>query len=87
MTDTSQPSTSPGSIPGSDDVQQALAGVARKLSPRGDVVSERSRQRTIAVFGQPLTPQQVVERICRDVQPGGLAGPAGVLAKSWTAPA
>ena len=43
-----------------------------KLSPRGDVVSEAGRQRTIDLFGEPLSPQQVVERICGDVRTGGL---------------
>jgi histidinol dehydrogenase len=55
------------------DVQQVLAALRERLSPRGDIVSERSRQRTIAVFGQPLSPQQVVERICGDVRRDGLA--------------
>lgn len=50
-----------------------LARLREKLSPRGDVVSEASRQRTIALFGEPLSPQQVVERICRDVRERGLA--------------
>ena len=40
----------------------------RQLSPRGNVVSPQGRPRTIAAFGEPLTPQQVVERICGDVQ-------------------
>ncbi len=56
-----------------DDVQQALDALREKLSPRGNVVSERGRQRTVAVFGQPLTPQEVVERICDDVRREGLA--------------
>ena len=43
-----------------------------KLSPRGDVVSEEGQQRTIEVFGEPLSPQQVVERICRDVRDQGV---------------
>ena len=43
-----------------------------KLSPRGDVVSEQGQQRTIDVFGEPLSPQQVVERICRDVRDQGV---------------
>ena len=43
-----------------------------KLSPRGDVVSEEGQQRTIDVFGEPLSPQQVVERICRDVRDQGV---------------
>ncbi len=56
-----------------DDVQQALDALRDKLSPRGDVVSERGRQKTIDVFGQPLPPQQVVQRICDDVRCEGLA--------------
>lgn len=56
-----------------DQVQPALQALRDKLSPRGDVVSERGRQRTITVFGQPLSPQQVVEKICGDVQREGLA--------------
>ena len=43
-----------------------------KLSPRGDVVSEEGQRRTIEVFGEPLSPQQVVERICRDVRDQGV---------------
>lgn len=56
-----------------DNVQQALDALREKLSPRGDVVSEQGRQRTIDVFGSPLSPQQVVERICADVRREGLA--------------
>ena len=44
-----------------------------KLSPQGNVVSEAGRRRTIEVFGEALTPVQVVERICRDVQAKGIA--------------
>jgi len=55
-----------------DDVQAALAALRHKLSPAGNVVSEAGRQRTIEVFGQPLSPQQVVERICGDVRERGL---------------
>src|SRR5205807_8324282 len=36
-------------------------------------VSEAGRKRTLEVFGEPLSPQQVVERICGDVQKRGLA--------------
>lgn len=56
-----------------DDLDSALAALREKLSPRGDVVSEAGRQRTIDVFGEALSPQQVVERICRDVQQRGAA--------------
>jgi histidinol dehydrogenase len=56
-----------------DDPRQAMAQLRRRLSPRGDVVSPEGRQRTIDVFGEPLAPAEVVERICRDVQQKGLA--------------
>lgn len=56
-----------------DNVCQALDALREKLSPRGDVVSQRGRQRTIEVFGSPLSPQQVVEKICSDVRQEGLA--------------
>lgn len=55
-----------------DDIRDVLASLRTKLSPQGNIVSEAGRQRTIAVFGEPLTPQQVVERICSEVQDGGL---------------
>ena len=54
------------------DVQPVLDALREKLSPRGDVTSEASRQRTIDVFGKPLTPIQVVEQICREVQQEGI---------------
>ena len=55
-----------------DDIRDVLESLRTKLSPQGNIVSEAGRQRTIAVFGEPLTPQQVVERICSEVQDGGL---------------
>ncbi len=54
--------------------EQILADLREKLSPRGDVVSPRGRELTLAVFGKPLTPVEVVETICRDVQNEGTAG-------------
>ena len=56
-----------------DDLQAALDELRQRLGPRGDVVSEAGRRRTVEVFGEPLTPQQVVERICLDVREKGLA--------------
>jgi histidinol dehydrogenase len=56
-----------------DDIRAAMAALREKLSPRGDVVSQSGRQRTMEVFGEPLSPGQVVERICRDVAEKGLA--------------
>jgi histidinol dehydrogenase len=55
------------------DVRLALNALRRKLSPAGNVVSEAGRRRTIEVFGEPLSPQHVVERICGDVRARGLA--------------
>jgi histidinol dehydrogenase len=55
-----------------DDAERLIAELRTKLSPRGDIVSEAGRQRTVELFGEPLSPQQVVERICRDVQERGL---------------
>jgi histidinol dehydrogenase len=69
--------TTPLSLPRIDarqgDVRPALEALRAKLSPRGNIVSEAGRKKTIEVFGQPLAPQQVVERICSDVQSRGLA--------------
>jgi histidinol dehydrogenase len=54
------------------DLVSVLAPLRERLSPRGEVVSEAGRRRTIEVFGEPLTPTQVVERICRDVRDKGI---------------
>ncbi|QDU09382.1 histidinol dehydrogenase [Gimesia aquarii] len=53
------------------DATSLFAELRNKLSPSGNVVSEAGRQRTIELFGEPLTPQQVVERICNDVRDTG----------------
>src|SRR5947209_1145739 len=55
-----------------DDARGAIAELRRRLSPRGDVVSPQGQARTVSAFGEPLTPQQVVERICADVRRRGL---------------
>jgi histidinol dehydrogenase len=55
------------------NVEAALAALRAKLSPAGNIVSEAGRRRTTEVFGEPLSPQQVVERICGDVRARGLA--------------
>ena len=54
-------------------MREAIAALRDRLSPRGNVVSEAGRRRTLEVFGEPLSPQQVVDRICRDVREQGLA--------------
>ncbi len=56
-----------------EDIRAAMAELRAKLSPAGNVVSEAGRRRTIEVFGEPLSPQQVVQRICSDVQQQGIA--------------
>jgi histidinol dehydrogenase len=56
------------SHPGFSD---AIFALRKKLSPDGSVVSARGKELTIQVFGEPLTPGQVVERICTDVQSMG----------------
>lgn len=55
-----------------DNATSLFTELREKLSPRGNVVSEAGRKRTIELFGEPLSPQQVVERICGDVQRDGL---------------
>ena len=42
-----------------------------RLSPSGNVVSPKGQELTKRVFGEPLTPGQVVERICSDVRNEG----------------
>lgn len=55
-----------------DDVRAELDALAERLSPRGNVVSEAGRKLTVEVFGEPLSPQQVVARICEDIRNDGL---------------
>ena len=56
----------------SNDAGKLFRNLREKLSPRGDVVSEAGRQRTIKLFGEALSPRAVVQRICSDVQELGL---------------
>lgn len=49
-----------------------LQEVRRRLSLQADLVSPRGRELTEKVFGQPLSPAQVVEHICKDVRERGL---------------
>jgi histidinol dehydrogenase len=54
------------------DIGRSVAELRERLNPREGVVSEAGRRRTIEVFGEPLTPQQVVERICNDIRARGI---------------
>ncbi len=49
-----------------------LEVLRNKLVSQGDMVTPASRQRTIDVFGEPLSPRQVVQKICEDVRAKGL---------------
>jgi histidinol dehydrogenase len=49
-----------------------LSALRAQLGLRGEVVSKRGRELTQAVFGEALTPVQVVERVCADVRERGL---------------
>src|SRR4051794_3112574 len=55
-----------------DDAAAQLLALRRRLSLQADVVSPRSRALTEQVFGQALTPSQVVQKICADVRDRGL---------------
>ena len=56
----------------SADGRERLEALRRTLVSQGEMVSPAGRQRTIDVFGAPLTPRQVVEKICSDVRERGL---------------
>jgi histidinol dehydrogenase len=56
-----------------EEGERLMAELRLRLSPHGDIVSEMGKQRTVELFGEPLSPQQVVERICDDVERDGLA--------------
>ncbi|RLS29341.1 MAG: histidinol dehydrogenase [Planctomycetota bacterium] len=49
-----------------------LDALRGKLVSHGDMISPAGRQKTIDVFGEPLSPRLVVERICADVAATGL---------------
>jgi histidinol dehydrogenase len=55
-----------------DNAKSAIAELRRQLSPQGDVVTPEGRARTVAAFGESLSPQQVVDRICSDIAARGL---------------
>jgi histidinol dehydrogenase len=55
------------------DASEQLRALCGQLSLQADVVSPRGKALTEQVFGQALTPAQVVERICTDVRTQGAA--------------
>ena len=52
--------------------REELEALRQTLISQGDLVSPTGRQKTIDVFGEPLSPRQVVEKICEDVKRQGL---------------
>src|SRR5260370_588121 len=58
------------SDPAADD---QLKNLRLKLASQAEVVSTRGQELTKKVFGEPLTPVRVVERICADVRARGLS--------------
>ena len=54
------------------DWRAELDALRAKLGVDGDVVSDAGRAKTVELFGEPLSPAQVVVRICDDVKRGGL---------------
>lgn len=55
-----------------ENIPERIAELRRKLSPEGDIVSPKGRQKTIEIFGEPLTPQEVVKNICADISAKGM---------------
>jgi histidinol dehydrogenase len=66
---------------GESGAADAIQAIRQKLSLTGDVISPSARARTVEVFGEPLTPSEVVRRICRDVREQGLAAVLRYTAK------
>ncbi|TWT33706.1 Histidinol dehydrogenase [Posidoniimonas corsicana] len=61
--------------------EAAIEELRQRLAPEGNVVSEAGRRKTIEVFGEPLTPVEVVKRICAEVKSRGLDAVLGYSAK------
>src|SRR5438067_2209948 len=57
---------------GDEGAAGQLAALRAQLGAQGNVVSPRGRQLTEKVFGEPLPPARVVERVCADVRARGL---------------
>lgn len=57
----------------SDSVEEQIAELREKLSPNGNIVSERGRALTVRVFGEAIPPVEVVKRICRDISQNGIS--------------
>lgn len=56
----------------SGDLSTVIQTLRERIHPQGGVVSEASKQKTIELFGEPLTATQVVEKICSEVKSRGM---------------
>lgn len=56
---------------GTPGAAEGLEALRSKLGASGNVVSPRSQALTMQVFGEALTPAQVVQRVCEDVRTRG----------------
>ena len=56
---------------GGEDAAAQLGALRAQLGAQGNVVSARGRALTEKVFGEALSPQRVVERVCEDVRRRG----------------
>lgn len=57
---------------GKQSGREELLSLMRSLGNQGNVVSAKGRELTRKVFGEDLTPVQVVERVCGDVASRGI---------------
>src|SRR5438045_3481228 len=58
---------------GSSNASNQLRALRDQLGAEGDMVSARHKRLTQAVFGKPLTPVEVVAKVCSDVRLRGLS--------------
>lgn len=56
------------------DVETAKNTILKRIPPDETVVSQAMLDRLTATFGEPVTPEEAVKRILRDVRSGGDAG-------------
>lgn len=57
---------------GTSNAASQLRSLREQLGSDGDLVSAKHKKLTQAVFGEPLSPNEVVGRICQDVRQRGL---------------
>ncbi len=58
---------------GTSNAATQLRSLRENLSANGDLVSAKHKKLTQAAFGKPLSPSEVVSRVCQDVRQRGLS--------------